>query len=157
MANSRMDIVTRNEIIINATPEEVWPYILHMNKWKKGARLIPIGGSPNTVEEKFKAVFDGDAAAFYVNNVELVPEQVRTIRMTELDGTLFGYASLSLKPSGQATLVKYYVYAYVQSPSNGGVSSPNMRQGEENLIAENRQRFEEELISLKQMIEFYEV
>jgi len=152
-AANRMDIVTRNEVIINATPDAIWPYILQMNKWKKGARLIPISGSPDTVGEKFKAVFGGDAALFYVENVELVPEQFRTIRMNELDGTLIGYASLRLTPSGQATLVQYDVYAYVQSPYVDLASSLETRQAKDAEFIENsRKRFDEELSILKGMV-----
>ena len=151
---ARMDFVTHNEIVVNAAPDAIWPYVLRMNDWKKGARLVPIGGSPDKVGAKFKAVAGGDATAFYVENVELVSQQVRTLRLNELDGTLIGFASLRLTPHGRTTLVRYDVYVSMQEPPAVSAYPPEaQRTNEPGFIAQNRKRFDEELATLKGLAE----
>src|SRR5690348_1433023 len=90
-----IDLITRNDIVVEATPAQIWPHIVEVSAWKKGAKLLKIAGSAGQVGERFEAVMGDDPGEviFYVENVEVIPQRCRTIRLNAPDGKLLGYAT----------------------------------------------------------------
>jgi hypothetical protein len=111
----KMDLITHSEITVKATASDIWPYIVNPNAWKRGAKLVPVGGGAGGVGQKFEAV-EGGKVQFLAENAEFVPAWARTIRLSDLDGVLNGYASWRLVERGDATLVQYDVYCLVPVP-----------------------------------------
>jgi hypothetical protein len=149
-----MDLVTHNGVLIVAAPAKIWPYIVDPNAWKTGATLLSMGGKPGGIGERFSAVAtaDPEKVLFIVENVEIVTERRRTIRLEDTDGTLIGFAAWQLISRNDSTLVQYDVYCQLTSnlmePSwNGPLAAE----------AEHREasyrRFAEELDSLKKLVE----
>lgn len=137
-------LATHNAILIAASPAEIWPHVVDPSAWKAGAKLIPLGDSAG----RFKAVGpdDPDVALFYVDNVELVPERRRTIRLNAPDGALIGFASWELTQQDAATLVEYHVYS--QQTLSPGQSRGAQREYQRS----DFQRFQKELESLKRLV-----
>jgi hypothetical protein len=151
---ARMDVITHNEIIVNATPEAIWPHAMRMDDWKKGVKLVSISGKPDELGASFKAVYGSEVALFHATNVEIARNRTRTIRLNALDGALLGYASLRLVPRGSATLVQYDVYSAFPTPPEVADASLVVQARKAALfIANSRKRFGEELATLKAMAE----
>lgn len=155
-STTNADLVTHNDIAIEASPAEIWPQIVEPGAWKTGARLYSISGEKGKVGERFKAVMPDDPqkVAFYVTNIELIPQQRRTIRIGLTEDGLMGFAIWELVPQGAATLVRYDVYW--QSPVATG--KPNPTATEKTAAAQawmgmNQRRFGEELATLKALLE----
>jgi hypothetical protein len=140
VAATPMDFITHNQVAVNAPAAAIWPFVMQMERWKKGASLVPVDGAPNRLGSKFKMLQDGKPAGWTVENVELVTQQVRTLRMNGPDGTLAGYAILRLTPHGRSTLVRYDVFAALPVPSELAEPDKWTR-----YLAENHKRFDEEL------------
>jgi hypothetical protein len=137
----RADMVTHSEVLIHGTPARIWPHIVTL-EWKQGAKLVATGHAANGAN-RYKAVM-GDATLFDVEDVELVPEQLRTIRLDQPDGALIGYASLKLTPRGGDTIVDYDVYTALALPSAADAVA---------LRKESATRFDQELRALKRIVE----
>src|SRR5690606_42100493 len=57
-------------------------------------------------------------SSFYFTNVEMVPEQRRTIRLNTPEGALIGYAVWELTPVEGGTEVAYHVYSEAVIPAD---------------------------------------
>lgn len=89
-----------------------------------------------------------------MENVEVVLERVRTLRMNEIDGTVIGYSSMRLVPRDHATLVQYDVYAYIQFPLIVAAAQPDAPEAAKKaFIQDTWKRFNEELSTLKRIAE----
>lgn len=138
-----LDLVTRNGILIAASPQAIWPHIEDPGGWKAGAQLVPLDEQGS----RFKAVMPDapDAILFHVANVELDPPRRRTIRLNALDGALIGFASWELRPQGEGTWVAYHVYTQMPAPPDQPPPA-DYRQT-------NRDRFQQELETLRRLVE----
>jgi len=152
-----IDLVTHNSVLIHASPTSIWSKILEPGEWKAGAKLIAIEGTPEQSRAKFKAVMPetADQVAFYADNIEVLPERRRTMKLSMPDGSLMGYASWELSELDNSTLVQYHVYSEVVIPeaSLTGMSEVEMATLRAGYQSSNYQRFQQELEVLKQLIE----
>jgi hypothetical protein len=151
------DLVTHNSVVIAATPAEVWPKIINPSGWKAGAQLVASEGDPAQVGATFKAVMPDtpEQVAFYVTNVEVVPEQTRAVRLNTPEGALIGYAIWELTPVEGGTEVVYHVYSQAVVPA---AALASMSQAEIDALRadygpSNATRFQSELETLKKLVE----
>ena len=140
-----LSLVTHNSVTIAAPRERIWPHVVEPGDWKAGARLVPLEGSGH----RFKAVLPNDPATalYHVTNVELDAPARRTIRLNALDGSLIGFASWELTPANGGTRVAYHVYSQQEAPPGGPAID------REAYMQNNRKRFQEELMRLKEIVE----
>ena len=140
-----LSLVTHNAVTIAAPAKRIWPHIVEPDAWKAGAQLVPVEGA----EHRFQAVMpnDPDTPLFHVTNVEFDPPARRTIRLNALDGTLIGFATWELTPANGGTRVAYHVYSQQEAPPGGPAID------REAYLEDNRKRFQEELNSLKALVE----
>jgi hypothetical protein len=129
---------------IDATPEDIWPSIEDPSAWKTGPQLIAVSGQPGALGTRFNSVDPGapDTILFHAENVEIIPQRRRTLRLTGVDGALIGFAIWELSRQDDSTVVEYHVYA--QLPPDGDANSYR---------ATNQQRFDRELATLKRLVE----
>ncbi len=152
-----LNLVTHSEVMINRPAAAIWPLIVDPSGWKKGATLRHQSGSAGQAGEVFAAMEPGDGAqvAFLVENVELAPNQRRTIKLYAPTGDLIGYATWSLRAAGGRTVVGYDVYSETLiDPAQAKSMTPaQIREAERTSAAPNQQRFDQELLALKALVE----
>ena len=147
-----VDLVTHNEILVLASPGRLWPLVVEPSAWKKGAKLVSVGGPVGQQGERFRAVMSDGQIAFYAENVEVVAEHRRTIRLNTADGRLIGYAVWQLTAQGTETRVQYDVYSEVPFASDDG--TPAQQEAAKAAYREaNYKRFADELAALKALAE----
>lgn len=148
------DLVMHNEIVIEASPAKVWPLVVEPNSWKKGAKLISVGGPAGQPGERFKAVMSDGQIVFYAENVDVVPPRRRTVRLNTVEGKLIGYAVWQLTPQGTETRVQYDVYSAVDLPLESANATPAQIAATKKVYYDaNYQRFTDELAALKKLVE----
>jgi hypothetical protein len=152
-----VNLVTHSEVLITRPRSAVWPHIVDPNAWKQGAKLWHHAGPPGQVGEVFAA---GDPAnraevMFFVENVELVPSQRRTIKIYLPSGTLLGFASWWLREDRGSTTVGYDVFSETPLPAAPatGAAADSIRRAEQSDRAANQARFDAELRALKRVVE----
>jgi carbon monoxide dehydrogenase subunit G len=152
-----LDLVTHNSVVIAATPAKIWPKIIDPSEWKAGAQLVATEGNPAEVGATFKAVMPDtpEQVAFYVTNVEVVPEQTRAVRLNTPEGALIGYAIWELTPAEGGTETAYHVYTQAVVPA---AALASMSEAEINALRadygpSNSTRFQSELETLKKLVE----
>jgi hypothetical protein len=154
-----LDLVTHNSVLIEAAPAQIWPKIIDPSEWKAGAQLVLLEGDPAQAGAKFKAVMPNapDQVAFYTTNVEVLPEQRRTVRLNTPDGALMGFAIWELTPVGDGTEVAYHVYtqAVIPGAALASMSAAEVEAWRTDYVPSNYQRFQAELEALKKMVESY--
>lgn len=93
--------------------------------------------------------------AFFAENVELTPNQRRTIKLFLADGTLIGFATWSLREEGGRTVVGYAVHSETRldSAQAKAMTPQQIRETERTQRAANQQRFDRELLALKRLVE----
>lgn len=102
------DFITHNQVVIAATPAQVWPHLRNVNAWKAGARASLFDGGKDVVGERFKAAPEGSPDNYYfIETVELESERRWTIRLNTRGGELMGYATWTLEQAREGTLVRY--------------------------------------------------
>jgi carbon monoxide dehydrogenase subunit G len=153
----QFDLVTHNSVVIAATPAEVWPKIVDPSGWKAGAQLVATEGNPAEVGATFKAVMPDtpEQVAFYVTNVEIVPEQTRAVRLNTPEGALIGYAIWELTPVEGGTEVAYHVYTQAVVPADAlaSMSKAEIDALRADYGPSNATRFQSELETLKKLVE----
>lgn len=148
------DLVTHSMVTIDRPAARIWPLVVEPNQWKQGAKLWHVGGPVGAAGEVFAA---GDpanrsAVAFYLENVELVPNRRRTVKLYLADGTLLGYATWWLEEAGGRTRVGYDVYSETLRPAPDPADE-GARRAEREAVAANQRRFDAELVELKRLAE----
>ena len=114
-----IDFITHNEVLIDAAPAEVWPYVLDTDGWHRTMLMVPVGGARGEVGERFHAVPREQAGvvAFHVENVELDPARRRTIRLESTEGAFMGFSTWALVERAGATALTYDVFSYYEVPA----------------------------------------
>jgi hypothetical protein len=148
----RVDFVTHNAILIKASAAAIWPHILSLD-WKRGAKLVPTNQAPDLVGGTFDSVEMDGVVDHRVENVEMAPGHIRTIRLTEVDGALIGYASWRLTAQGRSTLVQYDVYCFPKAVDTPDLPPAEIATAKRRYLEDNLKRFDEELALLKAMVE----
>jgi hypothetical protein len=149
-----IDLITHNEILIRASPDQLWPLVVAPNSWKKGPKLISTEGSSGQLGERLKAVMDDGQIAFFAENVDVVPKQRRVIRLNTVAGNLIGYASFQLTKHGAETLVQYDVYSTLDIPLESADATPEQITATRKAYHDsNYRRFNDELAGLKKRVE----
>lgn len=155
------ELLTHDSVLIDSSAATIWPYILDPNSWKKGDRNEHLSGAPGQLGEILVAK-DGGAAAepdFYLQNVELVPNKRRTIKLyASANGPLIGYASWVLHEENGKTRVTYHVFTEnLLSPKEvKGLTAKQLAEAQRQFTNENETRFIAELAGLKILIETQE-
>ena len=151
------NLVTHSEVSIERSAQEIWPYIMDPLEWKQGLRLRHLTGSPGEVGELFGAFPEGspEAISLHLQNVELLPNRRRTIKLTTPDGTLLGFATWTLLESSNRTTVSYDVsMETLLSDEQAATTSPtDLAELERHGYEVNKPRFDAELRALKVLVE----
>jgi hypothetical protein len=152
-----INLNTHSTVAIDRPATAIWPHILDPSSWKQAAKLWHHAGPVGQVGEIFAA---GDPAdkrqvMFFIENVELIPNERRTIKLYQADGTLIGFASWSLRAEGGRTVVGYDVHSETRLDSAQAKAMPPARARETERVqqAENQRRFDDELLALKRLVE----
>jgi hypothetical protein len=143
-----MDFVTHNKVKIAANADAIWPHILDVESWRGGGQtFISVGGERGRVGERFHAFSAEapDAPLYRIENVELIADQRRTLRMEKLDGQFLGFATWELTSSGGETLVAHDIYC------RSAMLAPGQSPGE--VLAGAQQMLDEGLLRLKALVE----
>lgn len=142
-----IDFLTHSKVRIAAAAAAIWPHILNTDAWREGQRLIPIGGEPGHVGERFHAAAaeTPETPHFFVENVELAPQRRRTIRMESLEGAFLGFSTWELTPGPGETVVAYDTYC------RGPLLAPGRSAVE--LLANAQKVMDEGLQRLKAVVE----
>ena len=152
-----LNLNTHSEIIIDRPPAAIWPSIRNPSRWKRGATLSHQSGPAGQLGEVFAARDPADTAKvlFLVENVELTPNRRRTIKLYEPSGGLVGYATWWLREQNGKTVVGYDVYSetLVDSARAKTMTPAQLHDTEQSALVANRKRFDEELRSLKRLVE----
>jgi hypothetical protein len=141
------DFLTHSRVRIAADAASIWSFIADSGSWQGAQALVRVDGEPGRVGERFHAV-DTDAPdtpLFFVENVELVPAERRTIRLNGLDGALMGFATWTLAPEGDQTVVAYDVYCRYAGLPQGASQAE--------VLASANLRMDEGLLRLKGLVE----
>ncbi len=153
-----IQLVTHSSVVIDRPTSAIWPHIVDTSRWKRGFSLRHMDGESGAVGEVFGAFdpADPDTIAYLLTNVELIPEERRTIKLSETEhGGLIGYATWSLTDDGGHTRVSYEVYVETRlPPAEGSRLTPQQvaemtREGH----AVSKARFDRELQALKTLVE----
>jgi hypothetical protein len=142
-----IDFLTHSKVAIAADAATIWPEIVTPGSWRAGQQLVPIGGDAGRLGERFQAIYPEapETPLFFVENVELIAETRRTIRLEELDGRVIGFATWELTPAEGGTVVAYDVYC------RGAMLPPG--QSTEDLMAVAQRGMDDGLLALKAFIE----
>lgn len=155
-ARVALNLNTHSQVEIDRPAAAIWPHILDPNPWKQGLKLTHQAGPAGQVGEILGAPDPGNqgAAVFFAENVEVVPNQRRTIKLYEPSGRLLGFASWTLTERNGRTLVEYDVYSEVLlPPEQAGQSKEALAQQERRNYDSNKKRFDDELVALKRLVE----
>lgn len=151
------DLVTHNSIVIDRPAGAIWPLIVDVTAWKRGATLRHLSGTRGQVGEIFEAMMNNASTKplFYMQNIELVDHERRTVKLYAIDsGPLIGYASWELQEFRGKTRVSYDVYGEIPLPAdNTKETAQNVAEQQALYTAENKARFQAELQELKRLIE----
>ena len=141
-----IDFLIHSEVVVAATPAAIWPYIIETNRWHGSQTMIPAGGPPGEVGERFHAVHSDfpDMVAFHIENVELATHRRRTIRLDTPEGRYLGYATWVLGEGTTGTTVAYHVYCRYSAPVDA------VRDG---LLVQAQRQMDDGLERLKGLIE----
>lgn len=146
-----VNLVTHNRIEIARPAAVIWPYILEPNLWKMGAKLVHRSGPAGQVGEVFGATEPN--VTFLVENVELISNRRRTIKLYQPDGTLLGYATWTLEESGGRSTVGYDVYSESLFPPGQAATAEALAKAELLGNDANVKRFKAEFGALKRLVE----
>ena len=152
-----IDLVTHSAVEIERPAAAVWPYIVDPSEWKQGLALRHHHGERGR-EGEVLAAYDPAAPStvvFLAENVELVPQARRTIKLVTPDGTLLGFATWSLVEEDGRTTVTYDVYSETVLPSEEsvGITQESLAAMERDGYEANKRRFDAELVALKKLLE----
>jgi hypothetical protein len=156
-ARPAMNLNTHSEVVIDRPAATIWPLIVDPTSWKQGTKSWHYAGPAGQLGEVFAA---GDPAnrknvEFFFENVQLVPNQRRTIKIYAPAGELLGFAIWTLREAGARTVVEYDVYSesLVNSVEARTKTPAELRDAERSYVTTNQQRFDRELLGLKRLVE----
>ncbi len=152
-----LELVTYNEIVIDRSASVIWPHILDPEAWKQGAKLELVGGEQGKLGAIYRAflpVKPGETL-FYSEDVELVPNQVRSIKIYQpAQGALTGYSSWRLRAEGESTRLSYHVLSEFLLPAEAAaMPAAALNAMQEKNRKDNHRRFQQELEALKRLVE----
>ena len=153
-----VELVTHSAVVIDRPASQVWPHIVDTSAWKQGLSLRHHAGEAGAVGEIFAAFdrTDPGTIVFLVENVELVPNQRRTIKLSQPDdGALIGYATWALAGRDGYTLVTYDVYTETLLPPEEAsrLTAEQLSEMTREGYDSNKARFDRELEALKKVVE----
>jgi hypothetical protein len=153
-----LEIYAHSSVLMEQAAADIWPFVIDPNSWKQGLKLRHVDGEQNQVGQVFAALASpGDATPqLYVKNVEVIPNQLRTIKlMSPDDGATVGYSSWVLEESYGMTRVSYHVYVSMPLPEEAVVnmSAEQIADMKARQQAENAARYKDELLALKAAVE----
>jgi hypothetical protein len=156
-ARPAMDLVTHSRVRIERPAASIWPLIIEPSSWKRGLELVHHEGPRGARGEVFAARDPGSRAtiAFFVENVELETNRRRTIKLYAPTGTLIGFATWTLTGVDGGTEVGYDVFSetVVSQEQARAMGRDSLRLMERQAFTTNQQRFDDELLALKRLVE----
>jgi len=152
-----INLNTHSRVEIERPAAAIWPHIVDPNSWKQGLELTRRAGTAGQLGEILAAGDPGSpgGVAFFAENVEVVPNQRRTIKLYEPAGRLLGFATWTLQESNGRTVVGYDVYAetLLAADQARSMTSEVVAAREREGYQTNKQRFDAELVALKRLVE----
>jgi LEA14-like dessication related protein len=134
-------LVTHSEIQVAAPAIVVWPHILQPNGWKLGLHPVRVEGDLDQVGEVREA--SAGPAVLRVETVALKAPVRKVVRLTTGSDLDPAWAAWHLTDAGGVTTVAYDVYGDVETGTDDAAA----------FVSANQQRFDAELVSLKQLVE----
>ena len=133
----------------------VWPLIVDTNSWKPDRPMVHRAGPVGQLGEVSAIVSTQHPGQvwFLAENVELVPNQRRTIKLLDLKGNLLGFASWGLMEQGGRTLIDYQIHAESRVAPEQKLTAAQVAEQQRNGYAVNKQRVDDELAELKRRLE----
>lgn len=152
------ELYTHTEILIDAPPARVWPYVLDTSAWKTGGTRRYISGKRGSVGEIVASIPRGQQQpAYFIETVELMQNKRRTIKLFALGerGPLLGYASWELREEEGKTRLFYHVYSEIllAPEAQSGAKAADLEASQREYVIENEARFNAEFQALKKLIE----
>ena len=150
-----LNLTTHSQVEIDRPAAAIWPHILDPSPWKQGLKLTYHAGPAGQVGEILGARDPASGAvAFFAENVEVVPNQRRTIKLYDPSGRLLGFASWTLTDRNGRTAVGYDVYSEtLLAPEQARQSKEALAEQERQAYESNKKRFDAELVALKRLVE----
>jgi len=161
LANAQQRIAinlnSHSEIEINRPAAAIWPHIMEPNSWKPDRQLVHYAGPAGQLGEVF--AIGGSAAPgkvwFFAENVEIVPNQRRTIKLYDPEGRLLGFSTWLLTESHGRTRVEYDVHAesLLSAEKAKEATSESIAAQQLEGYEVNKKRIDAELGALKRLME----
>jgi hypothetical protein len=113
--------VEHYEVLIDGTPEEIWPHILDVGSWMPGVDMIHVSGPHNGEGAVFR-LYEGEE--FFFEITKLIPGRllVGVNLPSEMEGEAsVGVAMFTLTRIGSRTLVSNFMsrhFGWSQAPPN---------------------------------------
>ena len=147
-------LITHSEVLINASADDIWPYILDTSEWKTLATSSIVSGNPGEFGEirEIRGGSGESAYEFYTETIELIENERKVIAIyfDEAAATDISYAAWTLFSLGDNTMVTYDVNSVNRVP---GIATEGIAAAREAYTTPNQIRFNEELLLLKSLVE----
>ncbi len=151
-----IDLNLYGEIEINRPPSAVWPYIVEVNSWKPERHMVHVSGPKGQIGEVFGIVAASrpDQIWFLAENVELVPNTRRTIKMYNKSLQLTGYTTWKLEGQKRTMLrVEIHGESVIDPEKLKTMTPQQLAEERRNGYESNKKRVDAELLVLKKMLE----
>jgi hypothetical protein len=146
-----------SQIEIERPAAAIWPHIMEPNSWKPDRKLVHYAGPEGQIGEVFAIGGTGNGGKiwFLVENVEIVPNLRRTIKMYDPEGHLLGFSTWLLTELDGRTIVAYDVHGESVLSSNRAkeTTSESIAVQERDGHEVNKKRIDAELVTLKRLVE----
>jgi len=147
---------THDRVELDRPVSVVWPLIVEPNSWKPNRQMVHYAGPAGKVGEVFAIGGGADRSKiwFLAENVELVPNQRRTIKLYDPAGRLLGFATWLLEPAGTRTILRYEVHAESLVPPEkvGAPGTKSVAEQEREGYEVNKKRNDDEFVILKRLL-----
>lgn len=150
-----INLIAEGQVEIERPAAVVWPYIVDTNSWKPNRPMVHHAGPTGQVGEVFAIVAPQrpDQIWFLAENVELVPNERRTIKLLDLKGNLLGFAIWRLSEQQGRTSIEYQILAESRVLPEQKMTAAQVAEGQRKGYADNKQRVDDEFAELKRRLE----
>ena len=150
----KYDLIVRTEIMIDAPPSSVWPFLFRASQWKSSiGKLERVAGEPNTEGETLRVIPEGAEAdqGYYIQYVRVVDNRQLVIKIFNIpDDGAVGYSDFSLFGSDGKTHMIYDVYVEYRLT---GMSSEEVKEFGRKVYDATKSKLDSENLKLKELVE----
>lgn len=150
-----INLLAEGQVDIDRPATDVWPYIVDTNSWKPNRPMVHHSGPVGQLGEVFAIVSPQrrDQIWFLAENVELVPNKRRTIKLLDLKGDLLGYAVWRLAENQGKTSIDYQILAESRVMPEQKLTAEQVAEMQRKGYTDNKQRVDDEFVELKRRLE----